>query len=80
MRYQFHAKPLRRETKKGVEFEWGPEQAEAFQKLKKELTRVEILGYYDKGAVSQNRVSLEFWKATERVPFDQIRPAKIPKI
>ena len=30
--------------KKGVEFKWGPGQAEAFQKLQNELTRAEITG------------------------------------
>ena len=44
------SEPLRRLTKKDVEFQWGPEQAEAFQKLKNELARAEILGYYDKDA------------------------------
>ena len=44
------SEPLRRLTKKGVEFQWGPEQAAAFQKLKDELARAEILGYYDKDA------------------------------
>ena len=42
--------PLRRLTKKDVEFQWGPEQAEGFQKLKNELARAEILEYYDKDA------------------------------
>ena len=42
--------PLRRLTKKDVEFQWGPEQAETFQKLKNKLARAEILGYYDKDA------------------------------
>ena len=44
------SEPLRRLTKNGVEFQWGPEQAAAFQKLKDELARAEILGYYDKDA------------------------------
>ena len=44
------SEPLRRLTKKDVEFQWGPEQAEAFQRLKNELARAEILGYYDKDA------------------------------
>ena len=44
------SEPLRRPTKKDVEFQWGPEQAEAIQKLKNELARAEILGYYDKDA------------------------------
>ena len=44
------SEPLRRLTKKDVEFQWGPEQAEAIQKLKNELARAEILGYYDKDA------------------------------
>ena len=44
------SEPLRRLTKKDVEFQWGPEQAAAFQKLKNELARAEILGYYDKDA------------------------------
>lgn len=29
--------PLRRLKKKGVEFQWGPEQAAAFQELRNEL-------------------------------------------
>ena len=41
---------LRRLTKKDVEFQWGPKQAEAFQGLKNELARAEILGYYEKDA------------------------------
>lgn len=36
--------------KKNVEIQWGPEQAAAFQKLKNELARAEIVGYYDKDA------------------------------
>ena len=42
--------PLRRLTKKDVEFQWGQGQVEAFQKLKNELARAEILGYCDKDA------------------------------
>ena len=42
------SEPLRRLTKKDVKFQWGPEPAAAFQKLKNELARAEILGYYDK--------------------------------
>ena len=38
--------------KKGAEFKWGPSQAAAFQKMKEELSRAEVLGYYDKEAVT----------------------------
>ena len=44
------SEPLRRLTKKVVEFPWGPVQAAAFQKLENKLAQAEILGYYDKGA------------------------------
>ncbi|XP_022792295.1 uncharacterized protein LOC111331444 [Stylophora pistillata] len=44
------SRPLRRLTKKDVVFQWGSEQAAAFQKLKNELARAEVLGYYDKDA------------------------------
>ena len=35
-------------AKKDVKFQWGPKKAAAFQKLKNELARAKILGYYDK--------------------------------
>lgn len=44
------SEPLRRLTKKDVVFQWGSEQAAAFQKLKNELARAEVLRYYDKDA------------------------------
>lgn len=44
------SEPLRRLKKKDSVFQWGSEQAEAFQKLKNELARAEVLGYYDKDA------------------------------
>ena len=41
--------------KKDAEFQWGPKRASAFQKLKNELARAEILGYYDKDAETAKR-------------------------
>ena len=46
------SEPLRRLMKKGAEFKWGPSQDAAFQKMKEELSRTEVLGYYDKEAVA----------------------------
>ena len=34
-------------TKKGEDFKWGKEQAQAFQELKQRLGNAEILGYFD---------------------------------
>ena len=42
--------PLRKLTKKSVNFEWGIEQAQAFKALNTELARAETLGYFDKEA------------------------------
>ena len=42
-------------AKKDAEFQWGPKRASAFQKLKNELARAEILGYYDKDAETAKR-------------------------
>ena len=44
------AEPLRRLIKKGVHFNFGDEQRKAFNKLKKRLSSVEILGYFYKNA------------------------------
>ena len=46
------SEPLQRLTKGGAEFKWGPSQAAAFQKMKEELSRAEVLGYCDKEAVT----------------------------
>ena len=42
------AEPLRRLTKKGVRVEFGEEQKNAFNELKKRLSSAETLGYFDK--------------------------------
>lgn len=39
--------PLRRLTKSAVPFEWGQEQADAFEQLKDAMMKPTILGYYD---------------------------------
>ena len=44
------AEPLRRLTKKGVRFEFGEEQKNAFNELKRRLSSAETLGYFDKDA------------------------------
>ena len=44
------AEPLRRLTKKGVRFEFGEEQKDAFNELKRRLSSAETLGYFDKDA------------------------------
>lgn len=44
------AEPLRRLTKKGVHFEFGEEQKNAFNELKRRLSSAETLGYFDKDA------------------------------
>ena len=42
--------PLRRLTKQGVHFEFGEEQKNAFNELKRGLSSAETLGYFDKDA------------------------------
>ena len=42
--------PLRRLTKKNVEFKWGSEQRKSFKILKERLANAETLGYYDPNA------------------------------
>ena len=44
------AEPLRRLTKKGEPFVFGPEQQAAFTELKRRLTQAETLGYFDRNA------------------------------
>jgi len=44
------AKPLRRLTKKGEPFVFGPEQQAALKELKQWLTQAETLGYFDRNA------------------------------
>lgn len=44
------AEPLRRLTKKGEPFVFGPEQQAAFAELKRRLTQAETLGYFDRSA------------------------------
>ena len=41
------AEPLRKLTRNGVPFNWGPEQTRAFDELKTQLSNASILGYYD---------------------------------
>ena len=47
------AEPLRRLTKKGTKFVFGPEQRASFNELKKTLANAETLGYFDKDAKSR---------------------------
>ena len=47
------AEPLRRLTRKGTEFIWGTEQAEAFAQLKEDLAKSENLAGFDKDASTQ---------------------------
>ena len=42
--------PLRQLTKSGEPFVWGPEQQQSFDELKKRLSSVETLGYFNKNA------------------------------
>jgi len=44
------AEPLRRLTKTGVRFEFGEEQKNAFNELKRRPSSAETLGYFDKDA------------------------------
>ena len=44
------AEPLRKLTKKGVRFEFGEEQKNAFNELKRRLSNADNLGYFDKDA------------------------------
>ena len=41
------SEPLHQLTCKGIPFMWGPEHTEAFQLLKREISTVLILQYYD---------------------------------
>ena len=41
------AEPLRRLTKRGVPFVFGPEQQESFRELKRRLAQAETLSYFD---------------------------------
>ena len=47
------ADPLRKLTRKGETFQWGPEQKQAFQQLKEKLSKAETLAYFDKKAKTQ---------------------------
>ena len=47
------SEPLRKLTKKALNFEWGMKQAQAFKALKAELARADTLGYFDKEAETQ---------------------------
>ena len=47
------AEPLRRLTKRGTKFVFGPEQRASFDELKKTLANAETLGYFDKDAKSR---------------------------
>ena len=44
------SEPLRRLTKKGVQFVFGPEQKSAFQELQQRLAKAETLAYFKKDA------------------------------
>ena len=46
----YWAEPLRKLTKKGELFLFGPEQQAAFAELKQRLTQAETLGYFDRSA------------------------------
>lgn len=45
--------PLRKLTRKDVEFRWGVEQKQSFKKLKNLLSQAENLGYYDRNDKTQ---------------------------
>ncbi|GFW32547.1 hypothetical protein TNCV_677041 [Trichonephila clavipes] len=47
------AEPLQSLLKSGVEFHWGPEEAEAFHSPKKALTSDPVLGMYDERASTE---------------------------
>ncbi|GFY21963.1 retrovirus-related Pol polyprotein from transposon 17.6 [Trichonephila clavipes] len=47
------AEPLQSLLKSGVEFDWGPEEVEAFNSLKKALTSDPVLGMYDERASTE---------------------------
>ncbi|GFU85490.1 hypothetical protein TNCV_3178121 [Trichonephila clavipes] len=47
------AEPLQSLLKSGVEFQWGPEEVEAFNSLKKALTSDPVLGMYDERASTE---------------------------
>lgn len=47
------SEPLRRLTKKGEKFEWGPDQEKSFCDLRDALTKAETPGYFDPNAKTQ---------------------------
>ena len=47
------SEPLRKLTRKGTPFQWGPDQKNAFTELKNRLCNADVLGYYDKNAKTQ---------------------------
>jgi len=47
------SEPLRHLTKQGTQFEFGMEQKQAFEELKRRLSNAETLGYFDKDAPTQ---------------------------
>ena len=51
--------PIRRLTKKDVEWEWSDEQDMAFNKVKKLVTEAPILSYYDPTHELQTREAWE---------------------
>ena len=42
-----HAEPIREMSKDTVPFNWGPEHQQAFTQMKKEISSVPVLTYYD---------------------------------
>ena len=47
------SEPLRRLTNCNQPFVWGPEQKQAFEKLKNLVSQADTLGYYDINASTQ---------------------------
>ena len=49
-KFSIIARPLHSLTKKGVDFQWGRQEEEAFQALKAKLTERPLLALYDRNA------------------------------
>ncbi|XP_014672251.1 PREDICTED: uncharacterized protein K02A2.6-like [Priapulus caudatus] len=47
------SEPMRRLTRKGEEFKWGPEQTKSFKELKRRLANHETLAYFRQGEKTQ---------------------------
>ena len=46
-RYSSLTAPLRELTRKDVKFKWGPQEMEAFNKLKNSITSEDVMAYFD---------------------------------